>query len=393
MRPEILAGVRLGGASVDVTVAGGRIARVEPSALAPTRMMLPLLVDAHVHLDKTHTAERMTRRPRSLHEAIEIHFEDMARWTPEDVRARASRGLAEAEAQGIGALRTHVDWTTPETPLAWDVLGALAQEWRGRVRVDRASLSPLDLLAGEAGPGIAERVARDGATLGAFVFGGAHLPAKLEAVFALALRRDLALDFHVDEGLGRDLVGIDTIVDLTGRLGMAGRVLCGHCCALAGRPEAEAARLLDAAAEAGIALVVLPTTNLYLQDAREGRTPRLIGIAPVQEARAAGVPVALALDNVRDAFYPYGEYDLLDAWRIGVLAAHLEPDDWIDAIGPVPAAALGLAAPRIAPGEPADFILIDAASPAEFVSRPRAAREVWRGGRPLGAAREETLIA
>lgn len=393
MRAEVFPAIRIGGASVDVTVAGGRIARVAPSAEAPTRMMLPLLVDAHVHLDKTMTAERIGRRPRSLHEAIELQLADMARWTTGDVRARASRGLREAEAQGIGALRTHVDWTASEAPLAWAVLGELAEDWRGRVRVDRAALAPLHLLAGEAGPGIADRVAADGATLGAFVFGGEHLPAKLEAVFRLALRRDLALDFHVDEGLGRDLAGIDTIVDLTGRLGMAGRVLCGHCCALSVRAEAEAARVLDAAAEAGVAMVALPTTNLYLQDAREGRTPRLVGIAPVQEARAAGVAVSLALDNVRDAFYPYGEFDLLDAWRLGVLAAHLEPDDWIDAIGPVPAASLGLTPFRIAAGDPADFVLIDAASPADLVSRPRARREVWRNGAPLGAARQEALTA
>ncbi|MBP7000273.1 amidohydrolase family protein [Amaricoccus sp.] len=391
--PETFGSVWLGGASVEVAVAGGRIARIAPSPRRPERTMLPGLVDAHVHLDKTHTVGRIGRRPASLHEAIALHFEDMARWTAEDVRARASRGLAEAEAQGIVALRTHVDWTEAQAPLAWAVLGELAEAWRGRIRIDRAALAPLDLLAGEAGAAIADRVRADGATLGAFVYANEHLPAKLETAFGLALRRDLALDFHVDEGLDRSLVGLDTIVALTRRLGMAGRVLCGHCCALALRPEAEAAQVLEAAAEAGVALVALPTTNLYLQDARDGRTPRMIGLAPVQEARAAGVPVALALDNVRDAFYPYGDYDLLDAWRIGVLAAHLDPDDWIDAISAVPAAALGLAPPRIAEGEPADFVLIEAASPAEFVSHPRARREVWRNGRRLEPAAWEATRA
>lgn len=399
MRPETLTALRLGGASVDVVVAGGRIARVAPSAALPTRMILPGLVDTHVHLDKTHTAARIARRPENLHAAIALHLEDMAGWTAQDVRARAGRGLAEAEAQGIVALRTHVDWVAPAAPLAWEVIGELAEEWRGRVRVDRAALAPLDLLAGEAGPGIADRVARDGATLGAFVYGGEHLPAKLEQVFALALRRDLALDFHVDEGLDRSLAGFDVIVDLARRLGLGGRVLCGHACALAVRPEVEAARALEAAAAAGVTLVALPATNLYLQDARAGRTPRAVGLAPVQEARAAGVPVAIALDNVQDAFYPYGEYDLIDAWRLAVLAAHLDPGAWLDAIGPVPAAALGLAAPRIAEGEPADFVLVEAASPAEMVSRPRARREVWRQGRRLAppaagaGADRETMTA
>jgi cytosine deaminase len=349
-------------------------------------MALPPLVDAHVHLDKTYVADRITARPESLFEAIDLAATDKARWTEDDLRARAGRALARAEANGIAALRSHVDWSEPGRPLAWDVLGEMAEDWRGRINLQRAALVPLDLLGdADLGPEIAASVARDGGVLGAFVYRNEHLPAKLERVFDLALAHDLALDFHVDEGLDREAQGFDTIVALTARHGLGGRVLCGHACALAVRPEHETAAVLDAAGEAGVALTVLPTTNGYLQDARAGRTPRLRGIAPIQEARAAGLDVLVALDNVQDAFYPYGDYDLLDAWRLAVLNGHLDPATWLDAITALPARALGLPVPTLAPGAAADFVLLEAASPADLIHRADVPRTIWRAGRPLTA--------
>jgi cytosine deaminase len=387
VRPETLRAVALGGRVADLTIEAGRIARVAPVPGPARACALPLLVDAHVHLDKTHVVDRLPRRARSLGEAIALAAEDRACWTEADVRARAGRALAEAEAAGIGALRTHVDWTEPARPLAWDVLGEVAADWRGRVEVARAILAPLELVGDpDAGPAIAAAAAAEGVALGAFVYRQPHLPALLEAVFDLALRHDLALDFHVDEGLDREAQGFDVIGALTRRHGMAGRVLCGHACALAVRPEAEVARLLDEAAAAGVALTVLPTTNSWLQDAQEGRTPRLIGLAPMHEARAAGIEVLVALDNVRDAFYPYGDYDLLDAWRLAVLNAHLDPADWIEAVTEAPRRALGLPPGRIEEGGPADFLLLEAAEVAAMIDHARLRPVVWRRGRPLDAA-------
>jgi cytosine deaminase len=387
VRPETLRAVAIGGRTADLTIEAGRIARVVPVPGPARACALPLLVDAHVHLDKTHVVDRLPRRARSLPEAIALGAEDRAGWTAEDVRARAGRALAEAEAAGIAALRSHVDWTEPETPLAWDVLGELAVDWRGRVEVERAALAPLELLGDpDAGPRIAAAVAAAGGTLGAFVYRQAHLPVLLEAVFALGLRHGLRLDFHVDEGLDREAQGFDVIVALARRLGLAGRVLCGHACALAVRPEAEVARLLDEAAAAGVALTVLPTTNSWLQDAQAGRTPRLIGLAPMHEARAAGMDVLVALDNVRDAYYPYGDYDLIDAWRLAVLNAHLDPASWFDALTDAPRRALGLEPARLAEGAPADFLLLEAAGVAAMIDHARLRPAVWRRGRPLDAA-------
>ncbi|MCA0942322.1 amidohydrolase family protein [Salipiger pacificus] len=365
----------------DVSLQGARIAALTPSNGQGGGLLLPCFADAHVHLDKTFTAARVPARPQSLHEAIELMAGDKPNWTADDLRQRAAHGLRRAFANGTKAMRTHVDWTEAEVPEALPVLRGLAEEWRGSVELQLATLTPLDAFA-EFGDRIAQEIAGTGAVLGAFVYRNGDIPGKLRRVFDLAEKHDLQLDFHVDEGLDPDAQGLDAILHETEARGMAGRVLVGHCCALSVRPEGAVADLLGRAGAAEMALCTLPTTNAFLQDATPGRTPRLRGLAPVHEARAAGMPVMLASDNVCDPFYPQGDYDLFDVYRMAVLAGHLDPRDWLTSVTETPAQWLGhdLA---IEAGAPADFIHIAASSLDDALNRPRAVRTVWRDGAPI----------
>lgn len=363
----------------DIRLADGRIAGLRPSAASGGGLVLPLLADMHVHLDKTLTAARMPGRALSLSHAIEMMAADAQRWNEADLRARAGAALGRAWRHGTAVMRTHLDWNEARPPRAWGVLRELAQDWQGRVDLELAPLTPLDCFEA-AGEAIARELAGRGGVLGAFVYRNADLGAKLARVLDLAERFGLALDFHVDEGVDPEARGFDAIVAETARRGMGGRVLCGHACALSVRPEAEVAGLLDRAAGAGVGLVVLPTCNAWLQDGAPGRTPRLRGLAPLHEARAAGLPVMIASDNVRDGFYPFGDYDLFEVFRAAVPAAHLDPAAWLDAVTTVPAAWTGRRL-DLREGGPADFIRLAAADLDDAVSRPRARREVWRAGR------------
>ncbi len=369
------------GRTVALTLRDGLIGAITPVVGPARAVIMPLPVDPHVHLDKTFTIGRARADKPGLFGAIEAMAADVLRWSADDIRNRAGLALAEARNNGIRALRSHVDWGQPEAPLAWSVLSELAQDWQSILHLQRAALVPLDLLGdAELGPAIAARVAKDNAVLGCFIYANADLDAKLARVFALAEHRGLLLDFHVDEGLDPGLSGFDSIVALTARHGMAGRVLCGHACALSTRPEAEVARLLDAAAAAGLALTVMPTTNLYLQDMAPGRSPRQRGLAPMQELRAAGVPVLLGADNVADPFYPHGSYDQIEVLRLACLAAHLNPADWLEAITSAPARAMGLSVPVLDVGQPADFILIEGTDWDAALRSPRAPRQIIRSG-------------
>ncbi|SDD46968.1 amidohydrolase family protein [Ruegeria marina] len=365
----------------DLFIAEGRITALRASNANGGGVILPLLADIHTHLDKTFTSYRMPQRAQSLFHAIEMMGADAMDWSDADLRERAEKALARAYYNGTGFIRSHLDWTGAQTPQSWHVLTELAQDWRGRVDVELASLTPLDDLVVH-GEAIADTVKASGGVLGAFVYRNTGLAGKLEQVFDLAERNELRLDFHVDEGLDPEACGIDAIIAETRKRNMQGRVLCGHGCALSIRRPTDVADILSRGGEAGIGLTVLPTCNAYLQDVEPGRTPRLRGLAPLQEARAAGIEVMLGSDNVRDAFYPYGDYDLFEVFRTAVLSAHLAPDDWIDAISEAPANWTGRRM-RLREGGPADFIRIAADDLDDAVSRPRAARQVWRGGHIL----------
>ncbi|MBY6162865.1 amidohydrolase family protein [Mameliella alba] len=387
---ETLTGLALAGRSGtwDMTLGEGRIVSLQPSQQTGGGFVMPPMADIHVHLDKTFTIDRMPRRATSLFDAIDMMSEDAQRWTADDLLRRAGGGLSRAFAHGTAVMRSHVDWLHPEAPAAWPVLCELAQHWQGRVALQLASLSPLDDLA-EIGPTVAKAVRAAGGVLGAFVYRNDDLERKVAGVFDLAETYGLDLDFHVDEGVEPEARGIDAIIAETARRGMGGHVLCGHGCALSVRPPDDVARVLEQAAAAGVGLTVLPGANSYLQDGGTGRTPRLRGLAPMHEARAAGVPVMIGSDNVRDGFYPYGDYDLWDVYRLAVLNGHLPHDDWLDAISDTPARWLGRDL-SLREGGPASFIRFDATGPGDALSRAGTPRDVWHNGTRVPGFQGET---
>ncbi len=370
----------------DVELAGPRIATIRPSAAsAPRGTLLSAPVEAHVHIDKNYTVQEVGAACGDLFAAIARTQAHRARWTAEHLRPRMERALREAWRSGTRALRTHLDWVQPAPPPSLAVAQALRTAWQERVALQFVSLTPLDLFAdAAAGETIARAVADAGGVLGAFVYRNTDLADKLARVFALAGRHGLALDFHVDEGLDTDAEGLAEIARLTLAHGLAGRVVCGHACSLAVQDDAQAGRTLALCARAGLHLVALPTTNLYLQGAWD-RTPVPRGITRLREAAAQGLRPCIATDNVQDAFYPYGGYDLVDSFALGVQVAHLAPaEDWLDTITVNPARALGLAWDgRLAEGAPADLLLLAATGEHEIIGPAARRRTVIRAGRVL----------
>lgn len=293
------------------------------------RILLPPLVEPHLHLDKAFTLPRMADVGGDLMAAIQAQEADKAHWTDDDLRARATRALHELQAAGVAHARGHVDWGTTDdphaTPRAWHVLAEVAQDWAGRVTLNLSCLPDIDALAD---PATASRtaadVARVGGTLGAWCLGHDRREAGIRAAFDLATRHGLALDFHVDEGQDPDLDGLALIAAEARRTAFQGPVLCGHAVSLTNLQGPRLDQLLAEMAEARISLCALPTTNLYLQSRGAG-TPDRRGITRLAEAKAAGVNTCLGTDNVQDAFYPLGRHDPLLTLATAVPALHLDP--------------------------------------------------------------------
>ena len=369
----------------DVMVAGGRVTSIAPTQQAARGTLLSGLVDAHAHIDKNYTVREVGAAEGNLFAAIGRTVAHRASWTAEGLHARMQRALEEAWRGGTRALRTHLDWSDAEAPTSLAVFERLRDEWRGRIELQFVSLTPLDVFAdAKTGDTIARKVKRAGGVLGAFVYRNDGIVHKLGRVFDLAQEHGLVLDFHVDEGLDPEATGLRTIAQIAIAQGMQGRVMCGHACSLSVQDEAFANHTLALCAQAGIHLVALPTTNLYLQGAWD-RTPLQRGITRVREAASRGIRASLATDNVQDAFYPYGSYDLVETFGLGVQMAHLSPaTDWLDTITVSPARALRLDWDgRIAPGCPADLVLLAASDEYELLDPRGRRRTVIRAGRTL----------
>lgn len=370
----------------DIHIANGQIVSIQPSYQPSANanagswdlagaLVLPALVDAHTHLDKTFTLSRMGSITPGLLGAIEAMMLDRRSWTPQDVEQRATQAVHLAHSAGVSHLRTHCDWWEADAePIAWKVLGELADVWRDRLVLERVSLMPLHLFT-ESGTAnaLAAKIAASGpnAKLGGFVHTTNWNPTALRHMFEAAAQHGLDVDLHMDEELNPAACGLATTAALVKQMNFAGHVVCGHNCALSAQDEAHALATLDAVAQTNITLVTLPMTNLLLQDAVTDRTPRLRGITLLKEAKARGIKVLIASDNVQDPFCHVGSYDPLEAFAAGVLAGQLDApfDVWSESLCRADWLRGGPAAPPLQPGSAADMLIFKDASVWSFPSR------------------------
>ncbi|KPA23725.1 Cytosine deaminase [Shimia sp. SK013] len=352
------------------------------------QLVMPKLTECHVHLDKCHSISRMHGVGGDLQAAIEAQALDRAIWTTDDVRDRATRGLQELIGSGCRSVRSHVDWThgadATVPPLAWHVLNELEQDHRNRVTLQICPLTGIDDLAdSDVANSIARLVAATTGVLGAFVFQQPNRQEGIKNAFRVAEKFGLALDFHVDEGLADGLNGLELVADAALEHGFQGPVLCGHACSLANLQGPDLTRVTDKIARAGLTIAALPATNLYLQGRASG-TPDRRGITRMRELGAAGVPVVVGTDNVRDAFCPIGRHDPCQSLALAVLTAHLDPPfgDYLPMITTGADRALGLAPAYVDVAAIGDLLLFDATSTSDILSgttRPVPLSDVCKG--------------
>lgn len=394
-----LAADRDGLALVDIALEEGRIASILPSGTEGLGdgpvvdldggIVLPRLVDCHIHLDKGHIWPRRRNPDGSFMGALNSVMADReANWSATDVRARMAFGLRCAFAHGTAAVRTHIDSLGKQIGLSWPVLAELRAEWAGRIAIQGSPLFGIQfaLDEGHIRDVVAAVKAHGDRLFGCVSYMIPELDAALDVVFRTAIEHGFDLDFHVDETNDPAARSLEHIADAAIRHRFTGRILAGHCCSLAlQEPQAEA-RIIAKVREAGIAVVSLPMCNMYLQDRTPGRTPRWRGVTALHELKAAGVPVMIASDNTRDPFYAYGDLDLIEVLREGTRILQLDHagTDWANAVARTPAAIMGLDGKGVlSPGGPADLILTRARDWTEFFARPQSDRTVLVAGRAI----------
>jgi cytosine deaminase len=321
---------------------------------------------------------------------------DKENWTRADILRRAGFALHCAWEHGTRIIRTHVDTWMPWGEVNHAAMQELREAWKGRITLQTVPLTGVSNYAGSEGDRIADLALKYGAcALGGWTPMTADLPGQFDRLIAIARDRGVGLDLHVDENGNPKEEVLRTLAEAVLRNRFENPVVCGHCCSLAVQEPDRQRSTIGLVREARIRVISLPLCNLYLQDRRGAefpRTPQWRGITLIEDLIDAGVPVACASDNVRDAFHAFGDYDMTEVFIQSLRLAHL--DSMLgQSVSVVTTAASDIVGVpeggRVAEGLPAQLVVFPARSFSEFLSRPGSRRKLvdgenMRDARPPG---------
>jgi cytosine/creatinine deaminase len=341
-------------------------------------LVMGALAHWHTHLDKTYTIARVRQTEPGLLGAIKACENDIQTWTSADIYGRANAAIEESWAAGCRIVRSHVNWMSVGEPLAWPVLAELAEQWRGRIDLQRVALLKSELFDNEdVSHSIAQGIKNRNGMMGAFVHSTNCTPSRIASLVQRAQQFELAMDIHLDEEINPNALGLTYLLENLGKYSTKLPASVSHVCALSVKQANERNELIDGIAMAQLEVIALPSTNLYLQDQANPAlplTPTIRGIAPVHELKRAGVTVKLSVDNVQDPFYPWGSYDPIDLMQIAAPALQLVNcfDEWAQAT----------AANSVAVGQPADMTIFPNQSSASWPAGSDK-RKIVRHGQPV----------
>lgn len=338
------------------------------------QIVVPALVESHVHLDKTlwGTAWRPnsagpTRDDRIRNEQLVLPTLDVP------MAQRAGPLIEHCIARGSLYVRSHVDVQTAFGRTHVEAMLAVREQYRHVIDLQLVAFPQGGLLVA---PGTMQLM-REALELGVDVVGGIDPAAidrdpirHLEAIFGLAQDFDRGVDIHLhDPGdLGR--WEIERIADFTQSSGRQGRVVISHAYALGAFVQSALEPLADRLAELGISIMTC--------------APAHVTVPPVAMLRARGVNVCSGSDGIRDTWSPMGNGDMLErAWLLAQRfgwSKDAELEAAFDIVTQGGARALGLQGYGLDVGDKANLLLLPAENLAAAVVERSPQRTVISRG-------------
>lgn len=345
-------------------------------------VLLPAPAEPHAHLDKALTADLIANPGGDLMGAIEAYRAFYPSCTIESIADRAERAARILLANGVTALRTHVDVSAEIGTRGVEALGLVKQRLAGLVDIQIVALVGLPT-TGVAGAGNRSAL-RDAMRAGADVVGGCpHLDPEPDRCqrYCLELAGELGvpIDLHTDESLRIESLDLRGLAEWVSRNDFRWGVTASHCVTLGMQDAAVQQEVAEAVAAAGISVVTLPQTNLFLQG-RDMFTATPRGLTATRALLNAGARLSAGGDNLQDPFNTMGRGDPAEVASLLVTAGHLTVQEAWDAVSISARATMGLETNDIAPGVGADLVAIRAVSMREAIATGPADRIVIRRG-------------
>ena len=377
---------------VDIGIEGGRIEAIETGLNAEGReydlgggLVTPSFVETHIHLDKSCLLDRLSSQRGGLEQAIGEVARLKQEFTPEDVYARAKRTLEKCVLQGTTHMRTHLEVDPVIGLKSLEGILPLVEEFSWAIDI-QVCIFPQEGLLNNPGTDelIVEGLRRGGSVVGAAPYTDSDPHGQIDRVFEIAREFDIDIDMHLDFGPDAESLDLDYVCELTERYGYGGRVAIGHVTKLSAVPPDRLQEKGRRLAEAGVAVTVLPATDLYLMG-RHQEHSMMRGVAPVHRLLDEEVNCSLSTNNVLNPFTPFGDCSLV---RMANLYANICQvgdqgglSECYEMVSSRPARLMRLPGHSVNVGDAADLVVLDCGSRADAVAEVVSPAMGFKAGR------------
>ena len=388
MTSLLLRDANVEGARTDLLITDGSIAAIGTGLDAGDaaveelngRLVLPGFIDGHAHLDKT-----LWGGPWVPHSAPPGLMSKIRN----GVERRPELGIPSADyitalltnmiARGTTHVRSHVD-VDPEVGLgSVEAVRTAVERLDGRITVQLVAFPQTGMLISPGTAELMEEALKQGVEYvgGIDPAGVERDPVKhLDTIFDMAQRHGAGVDIHLHDRGTLGVFQYELIIERALATGL--RTTISHGYALAGADPATRDRLIEGLVEAKISLATTaPSTAL-----------------PIKELYAAGVPVTLGNDGVRDLWSPYGTGDMLERALFQATHSGFSRDEdvelAVDAATYGGAKVTGLTSYGLSVGDAADLVVVDARNATEAVMVRPVRSLVVKAGRIV--ARDGVLV-
>ena len=363
---------------VDIGVADGHIVALEADLQASAAeynaaglLVCGGFVETHIHLDKSCIFDRCAPETDRQANAVARVAAVKSTFTEQDVYARASRTLEKCIKNGATRMRTHLELDAGVELRSFDAIEALRRDYAWAIDIEVCAFPQEGLTNNPR----ADALLREALKRGAKVIGAApnydpDHTGQIHRVFELAREFDVDIDMHLDSGSSSEAMDIHLVCELTEQYRLGGRVAVGHGCKYSTLPPAELQALARRIADAGVAVTVLPATDLFMMGRDQDHSVRR-GLADANLLAEYGVNCSLSTNNVLNPFTPFGDCSLLRMANLQANVCQISHThrlrECFNMLTDRSARLMNLRDYGIKIGNPADLAVVDAATPEQAV--------------------------
>jgi len=343
------------------------------------------LVETHIHLDKSRIIGRCAPATGRDHNAMKRVSNVKHTMTVDDVVKRARETLEGCIKHGTTRMRTHAEVDPLIGLRGFEGVQSLIDEYKWAIDIE-ICVMPQEGLTNNPGTDelMVEALKRGARVVGAAPNYDTDHAAQIRRVFELAREFDADIDMHLDSGHSPENLDSVLVCELTEKYKWGGRVAIGHATKLSTMDVPKQKEWARRLADAGVAVTVLPATDLFLMGRERDYNVRR-GLVDANLFVEHGCNCTLSSNNIMNPFTPFGDGSLI---RMANLHANTlqvgEPEriaECFEMITARSARLMNLKDYGIAIGNPADVTVLEATSPRQAVAELREPIAVFKRGK------------